>query len=98
MNIFKEYVNYLRDNPHGYWFKKKIYGFGWTPVTWQGWLITLAYAALVLIFILAMNNVSVNREIMFTSIIPIAFLTYIFILITYKKGEKPGWQWGLKKK
>ncbi|HEY7421948.1 MAG TPA: hypothetical protein VH541_08050 [Gaiellaceae bacterium] len=24
------------------WFRRKTYGVGWTPASWQGWLITLA--------------------------------------------------------
>ena len=31
----------------GYWFAQKLYGYGAVPVTWQGWLTTLAYVALV---------------------------------------------------
>lgn len=34
-HMFKNYLDYIRDNPHGYWFKRKLYGWGWTPVTWQ---------------------------------------------------------------
>jgi hypothetical protein len=26
------------------WFKAKNYGWGWYPITWQGWLITGLYA------------------------------------------------------
>jgi hypothetical protein len=25
-----------------YWFKPKTYGYGATPITWQGWAVTLA--------------------------------------------------------
>ena len=28
-----------------YWFKPKTYGYGATPVTWQGWVVTLGAAA-----------------------------------------------------
>ena len=30
---FKEYI---RNNPKGYWFKRKLYGWGWFPVKWEG--------------------------------------------------------------
>ncbi|HEV7158996.1 MAG TPA: hypothetical protein VGN38_11625 [Caulobacteraceae bacterium] len=30
------------------WFKVRASGLGWTPITWEGWLITLASMALVL--------------------------------------------------
>ena len=34
------------------WFKRKAYGVGWTPSTWQGFAVTVLYAAvLVKIFI-----------------------------------------------
>jgi 4-hydroxybenzoate polyprenyltransferase len=30
----------------GYWFRPKTFGFGATPATWQGWLVTLGYVLL----------------------------------------------------
>jgi hypothetical protein len=30
-----------------YWFRPKNYGYGATPVTWEGWLATIAAAAVV---------------------------------------------------
>lgn len=30
----------------GYWFVPHMFGFGVTPVTWQGWLVTIGFAAL----------------------------------------------------
>ncbi len=52
--MFKTYLDYIRDNPHGYWFKRKPFGWGWTPVKWQGWLVILVY--IVPIMILAFNR------------------------------------------
>jgi hypothetical protein len=31
----------------GYWFKRKRYGWGWTPTTWQGWAVVVALVAAV---------------------------------------------------
>ena len=25
----------------GPWFRAKRFGWGWTPITWEGWLVTL---------------------------------------------------------
>lgn len=36
MSLIKNCVEYLKDNPEGYWFKRKLYGWGWTPAKWQG--------------------------------------------------------------
>ena len=50
--MLKEYRAYLKDNPKGYWFKRKLYGWGWTPAKWQGWCLTLLYSVLVLSLVL----------------------------------------------
>ena len=50
--MLQKYLSYMRDNPEGYWFKAKLYGWGWTPVTWQGFSVTLGYIALVFLFAL----------------------------------------------
>jgi hypothetical protein len=92
--MIKEYVEYLKDNPKGYWFKAKLYGWGWTPVTWQGWLIILIYILTVIDFALTANDSAVFS----TFILPVVILTTALIITCYKKGEKPRWQWGLPKK
>ncbi len=96
--MFKEYFDYLKDNPRGYWFKRKLYGWGWTPVKWQGWAVIFVYLILVLGFTLTLNNNSPTREVFFTFIFPIVLLTAALIKICYKTGEKPKWQWGKIKK
>jgi hypothetical protein len=92
--MLKKYIAYLKNNPHGYWFKRKLYGWGWTPATWQGWLIIASYVMLVLIFASTVDDTSPVREVAFTFILPVAFLTITLMRICYKKGEKPRWQWG----
>ena len=46
--MIKEYIKYLKDNPQEYWFKAKLYGWGWTPVKWQGWCVIFLYIVLIL--------------------------------------------------
>jgi len=95
--MFKEIIDYLKDNPEGYWFKRKIYGWGWVPATWQGW-----FAVLVFVLFLMFNAFMLSPEptidevnwLIIKTIISIA----IIIFICYKKGEKPKWQWGIPKK
>ena len=94
MNIFKKYSQYLRDNPEGYWFKRKLYGWGWTPARWQGWVVLVVYIIGVMAFAFTIDENSPSREVMFTGILPIILLTIGLIRICYKKGEKPRWQWG----
>ena len=98
MNIFKEYIAYIKDNPEGYWFKRKLYGWGWAPATWQGWLILALYIVAIVAFALTIDNDSPPREIVFTFVFPVVVLTLLLIRICYRTGEKPKWMWGLPKK
>lgn len=88
------YVPYANDNPEHLWFKRKLYGWGWTPVTWQGWLVTALYVGLLVLASMTIDGDSPIREIFFTFILPALFLTIAFIRIANKKGERPKWQWG----
>ena len=96
-NPFGAYIEYLKDNPEGYWFKRKVFGWGWPPVKWQGWLVTALYIAGVLFFAFTIDESSPPSEGAFMFFLPLLLLTAAIITIAYKKGEKPKWQWGLPK-
>ena len=72
------------------WFKRKLYGWGWYPSTWQGFLITLIS---ILVFLFFWINIMQGKNILINLIIIMADFT-VLLLICYKKGEKPKWQWG----
>lgn len=93
--MLQKYLDYLKNNPNHYWFKRKLFGWGWVPVTWQGWLVILTYIILVILFSLTIDENSPTQEVFFTFILPIMLLTITLVRICYKKGEKPKWQWGL---
>lgn len=99
--MFKKYIDYIKDNPKHYWFKRKVWGWGWVPATWQGWFVTLLYIVLISTLVLTReeavpgNPDSGSNFLVFG--LPVILLTVTFILIVYKKGEKPTWQWGLPK-
>ena len=44
--------------PDGYWFSPKRFGLGATPVTWQGWALTLGFCAALLIDIRRMPGIA----------------------------------------
>lgn len=92
--MIKEYIRYLKDNPNRYWFRARLYGWGWMPARWQGWLVIGVWLAAVLCFALTLDENSPPREVAFTFILPIFFLTATLLRICYKTGEKPHWQWG----
>ncbi len=81
------------------WFRRKLYGWGWYPITWEGWLAILAYVV-IMIFIVVNFAPSKNgspllaSDIIFKLVLPIVLLTALLIGLCYKKGEKPRFQWG----
>ena len=93
MNIIAEYINYLKDNPNRYWFKRKLYGWGWTPATWQGWLILGLFILFVIVVSFALPKEPTNIELIWF-FVKIVTGVAMLILVCYKKGEKPTWQWG----
>ncbi len=100
--MLKKYLDYLKDNPQGLWFKRKIYGWGWVPVRWQGWAVIVIYIVL-LVSLIQMREEAIpgnpdSGSNFLTFALPIIILTALLIYICYKKGERPRWQWGLPKK
>lgn len=77
-------------------FKAKRYGWGWYPVTWQGWLVTIVFTSIIVALAVTVDEDSAPSEIGFMLILPIAILTAAFIRIAYVTGEKPRWRWGDK--
>ena len=96
MKIIKQYIAYIKDNPEKLWFKRKLYGWGWTPATWQGWAVIGIFIATILKISFQLPEEPSNGEAIwfFAKIIT---LVALIIFICYKKGEKPRWQWGNKK-
>ncbi|HVY90331.1 MAG TPA: hypothetical protein VG942_15800 [Hyphomonadaceae bacterium] len=71
-----------------YWFRKKQLGFGITPASWEGWLITLVYTGLVALsgrFVLAPGRSDTAHVIAFAAVV--VTLTILLIVIGYAKTE-----------
>ena len=73
------------------WFKRKLYGWGWTPVTWEGWLVLFVWVVLFTFVMVKMDHEWLKN------LIVIFIMTGILIYICYQKGEKPKWQWGKRR-
>ncbi|MSS74810.1 hypothetical protein EXS73_01155 [Candidatus Pacearchaeota archaeon] len=81
-----------------YWFKRKDYGWGWKPATWQGklmiglWVIGMYYS-----YALA-NRFSYSiSDTLYTVLHPWTLYTFIIWLICWCTGDRPRWQWKKKK-
>lgn len=70
------------------WFKRKCYGWGWYPHTWQGWLVILIW---VILFVFTISKF--DHE-WLKNLVFVIILTAILIWVCYKRGEKPKWSWG----
>lgn len=91
--MFKEYIAYLKDNPRGYWFKARLYGWGWVPVKWQGWLV-VAFGVAIAVAGIYVGDIDDAPG---AALIGILLMIAILFAFGYWKGEKPRWQWGLSK-
>jgi len=96
-NIFKKYSDYANDNPKHLWFKRKLYGWGWTPVTWQGWLTILLFLITILTISFSLPKEPTDSQLAWF-FISLIIVVALLIGICYAKGETPRWQWGIPKK
>jgi hypothetical protein len=79
-------------NEKTFWFKRKKYGYGWTPCSWQGWLLTISYIVLAIAPVAFSKNWYLHYR--FFYYIYLAFLTGINIFLTLKHAPKGRWSWG----
>jgi len=91
--MLKEYIQYIKNNPEGYWFRQKLYGWGWIPVKWQGWLIVAIAVAIIIICI----DIGDTDDAPGMALLGMLLATAILFAFGYRKGEKPCWRWGRPK-
>lgn len=77
------------------WFKRRRYGYGWTPITWQGWTVVALFLGIVLTSAFRMPEGPSTKD-MVSYFVFISTLTIILVTVTYKTGPKPKWRWGKK--
>jgi len=66
----------------GRWFGPKRYGWGFTPVSWQGWLVTGAYV--VAVFVLVATLAKPQPWIFWTLLV---LATVVFFLVAFLTGR-----------
>jgi len=79
------------------WFKRKKYGYGWYPATWQGWLVIFEYLVFVVLNFLRIDMYSPSAVDTGLRFFPSTIIaTGALLLVMYLRGESPRWQWGEK--
>jgi hypothetical protein len=71
------------------WFAPKRYGLGATPVTWQGWTLTLG---LVGILILLSRTFAGRPILLFAAAVPLVVAFVVIVARTTRGGWH--WRWG----
>ncbi|MBY0284717.1 MAG: hypothetical protein K2W81_12245 [Sphingomonas sp.] len=71
-----------------HWFAPKVYGFGATPVTWQGWAVTAAFVALVMAIPMLLHHPIAVVALL------LAFTVPFIALVHAKTDGGLAWRWG----
>jgi hypothetical protein len=81
----------MNESAPRYWFPAKRYGWGWGfPITWEGWAVFAAVAALVAAGVWFLEP---DEQ-------PLRFIAYgltlaaVLVAVCWWKGEPPRWRWG----
>ena len=75
-----------------YWFRQKTFGYGATPNTWQGWLLTLVAVVLVFTVVIEAQQIPDEHARILMALSGAAIILVAFSVITYLKTEG-GWRW-----
>ena len=63
------------------WFRRKLYGWGWTPCTWEGWLVILVWVIFFTLALLMMDHEWLKN------LLFIILSTTFLIWVCYRKGQ-----------
>jgi len=80
-----------------YWFKRKRYGYGWVPCSWEGWLfISVAVISISLCTTFLFSRYEEPTAEMWAIYWGVLIAHFVVMLaVTYMKGPKPKWRWGI---
>jgi hypothetical protein len=75
-----------------YWFRQKRFGYGATPNTWQGWLLTTISAALAVGVIIAANFIRDDATRFLIIAVGLPLVLVPTVMISHARTEG-GWRW-----
>jgi hypothetical protein len=79
----------------GFWFKPKVYGFGATPVTWQGWALIGVYVVIVVAATLIFVSRQKSSPAWMSWIAVMVVATSVMTLASWLKTDGTWhWRWG----
>jgi hypothetical protein len=75
-----------------YWFRPKRYGYGATPITWQGWAVTIA-TVLVVVAVNSGLSLVARYSWALPAILAFDALAIVFLLVVTRRKTEGGWRW-----
>lgn len=75
------------------WFKRKTWGWGWTPIDAKGWWVISVYIVLMAVYPVYTDLTESYFSVSRFGLLAI-LLTVALIAVCWLKGEKPKWTWG----
>ena len=79
-----------------YWFKRRRYGYGWVPASWQGWTVFIVYLAVVLANVIVLVVTPFSSELLWFYLTTLITATVAVMIIATQTSPKPKWRWGKK--
>jgi hypothetical protein len=76
----------------GYWFKPKRYGYGATPVTWQGWAVTLGTVA-IMVAVSLLLRLTEPHEWALVAMFGFDALALVVLFIVCRRKTEGEWRW-----
>ena len=87
------------ERPKKAWFSAKIYGWGWYPATWQGWMMTLLMVELIiLVMLVSLLSGDTARQQLYIAFPFLALIVSTMTTISYRTGEKDRKKWSWRRK
>jgi hypothetical protein len=75
-----------------YWFKPREYGYGATPVTWEGWVVTVITVFIVVMASMLAPVLGQGRSGGFTALVVDVLAIVAFLMISHRKTDGE-WRW-----
>lgn len=79
-----------------YWFKRRRYGYGWTPVRWQGWVAVIVCLGVIIASGFLFGSMPYSNELLWLYLNTVLTVIIFLIIIGILKGPAPRWRWGKK--
>lgn len=84
------------------WFKARRFGWGWTPIAWEGWTVLGVMLLIIIIGAAVFDHKATGlaKNSPQASVYTKDYLALVIadvlalVLICYRKGEQPHWKWG----